>query len=138
MKLTTVVGVVGVAGVALVVGALGPAATTRAASARTAPLARSVVTVQPLEGHYSGRAGHGHHIRFNFQHGHLAHFRVNHHDIGGADVSHARWSTSCADAFYCSWGEWTSDEEVRGAWNQGTHGHTARHFHAHWVSSHPS
>ena len=135
MKLTTVVGVVGVAGVALVVGALGPAATTRAASARTAPLARSVVT---LEGHYSGRDGHGHHIRFNFQHGHLAHFRVNHHDIGGADVSHARWSTSCADAFYCSWGEWTSDEEVRGAWNQGTHGHTARHFHAHWVSSHPS
>jgi len=119
---------------ALLIGSIALLAGGTAASAETSA-ARSGVA---LEGHYSGRDGHGHHIRFNYRHGRMDNFRINHHDIGGADVHHARWSTSCTDAYYCSWGEWQTSHQVKGAWNQGTHGGTARHFTAHWVSSHPS
>ena len=120
--------------VALLVGVAGLSTTGSTASAGTAPVA-SRVTPTPTEGHYSGRDGHGNHIRFNYSGSRIHHFRINHLDIGGAHVSQARWSTSCTDAYYCSWGEWTSTHDVRGAWNQGTHGGTARHFTAHWVSA---
>ncbi len=126
------------AAVVLLVAAAGLLAAGPTASAGTTPLPATMRSGVALEGHYTGRDGHGNHIRFNYRHGRVDHFRINHLDIGGADVSHARWSTSCADAYYCSWGEWTTSHAVKGAWNQGTHGGTARHFHAHWVSSHPS
>lgn len=91
-----------------------------------------------LEGHYSGRDAHGNHIRFNYRHGRMDNFRINHLDIGGADVHHAHWSTSCTDAYYCSSGEWHSSHQVAGSWNRGTHGGTAVHYTAHWVRQHPS
>ena len=117
---------------ALLVGAIALLAGGTSASAEKS--ARSGVA---LEGYYSGRDAHGNHIRFNYRHGRMDNFRINHLDIGGANVTHARWSTSCTDAYFCSWGEWTASHEVKGAWNQGTHGGTARHFTVHWVHSHP-
>lgn len=126
------------AAVALLMGLVGLLAPAWTASATTggSPAHTSAATITPLEGHYSGRDAHGHHIRFNYRDGRVHHFQINHLDIGGAAVADARWSTSCADAYHCSWGEWTSATDVSGAWNSGTHGGSARHFTAHWVRSH--
>ena len=119
---------------ALLVGAVALLAGGTAADAGQGA-ARSGVA---LEGHYSGRDNHGNHIRFNYRHGRMDNFRINHLDIGGADVNSAYWSTSCTDAYYCSWGQWEASHQVKGAWNRGTHGGTAVHFTVHWTSSHPS
>jgi hypothetical protein len=123
----TVAGLVVLGGVV----AAGPTA-----SAGTAPPESAARIGVAAEGRYAGQDNQGNHIRFDYQHGRMSHFHINHHGIGGADVLHGRWSTSCTDAYYCSWGEWETSERVRGGWNQGTHGGTARHFTVHLVHPH--
>jgi hypothetical protein len=115
--------------------ATSPTATAGPAPAESAPSAAR--TVVPMAGHYSGHDLYGRPIHFNYWHGRMDHFRIEHHSIGGAAVLGARWSTSCTDAYYCSWGEWETSQRVKGGWNHGTHGGTARSFTAHWVSSAP-
>jgi len=110
----------------LVIGAIGYVATS--ASAGTAE--RSSVA---LEGHYSGHVGHNH-IRFDYTHGKVKNFRVNHSPGVSADVHDAGWSMPCIpnSSFLNSHGHWVTSHKVKGGYQFGCGNST--HFEAHWVS----
>ena len=111
-------------------GPWAPRPRPRAASARTAPSPGRSSPCSP-EGHYPAGTG-------------TATTSASTSSTATSPTSASTTTTSVgpmslrpvvdlrpADAFYCSWGEWTSDERSGVRPNQGTHGHTARHFHAH-------
>ena len=91
-----------------------------------------------VPGHYSGRDAHDNHIRFDFEHGRMKHFRINHEGNGHAHVGHfgklLGWSMNCDDepGEFCSHGFWMTSHQVRGGWTQGDNPHST-HFTAHWI-----
>jgi len=105
-------------------GLLGPAAAQRSSD--------------PVVGHYSGRDAHDNHIRFDFDHGRMTHFRINHEGNGHAHVGHFGklfgWSMNCEEGSseFCSHGFWMTSHQVRGGWTQGDDRHST-HFTAHWI-----
>ena len=107
------------AALALTAGLLVGSTTAQAAS------------VLPEPGHYLGHDHHARVITFSFSGNQMMHFRVNHHLIGGAHVSHGMWHETCHGG-YCTKGMWTSDTHVSGAWRHG--GGTWVHFTANWLS----
>jgi len=110
----------------LVIGAVGSVATSAGASSAE----RSSVAV---EGHYSGHVGHNH-IRFDYTHGRVKNFRVNHSSGVGAPVHNAAWSMPCIpdSPFLSSHGHWVTSHKVKGGYQFGCGSST--HFEAHWIS----
>ena len=86
-----------------------------------------------LEGHYSGHVGHNH-VRFNYTHGQMKNFRVNHSAGISAPVHNAGWTMPCIpnSPFLSSHGHWEASHQVKGGYQYGCGGFT--HFEAHWIS----
>jgi len=112
----------------LIVGSVAWAATANADGAAQ----RSSVAV---EGAYSGHVGHNH-VRFNYTHGQITNFRVNHSPGVHARVHNAGWSMPCItnSMFLSSHGHWVTSHKVKGGYQFGCGNST--HFEAHWVSAH--
>jgi len=75
----------------------------------------------PYEGKYLGSDTHHRTITFEYRHGKIKNFKVNHQLFPEATVSGSRWHHTCMHNL-CTRGEWVWDYGVRGFWNNAASG----------------
>ncbi|HTR75951.1 MAG TPA: hypothetical protein VMH33_11930 [Solirubrobacterales bacterium] len=73
-------------------------------------------SIVPYEGRYLGVDTHHRSISFEYRHGKIKNFKVNHTLFPEATVSGSRWHHTCMNN-HCTRGEWLDDYAVKGFWN---------------------
>jgi hypothetical protein len=78
-------------------------------------------SILPYQGMYRGVDSHKRTITFEYKHGKIVNFRVNHTLFPEAMVSGSRWHHTCSHNL-CTRGEWIYDFAVKGFWNNSASG----------------
>jgi hypothetical protein len=78
-------------------------------------------SIVPYQGKYRGVDAHHRTITFEYVHGKIKNFKVNHTLFPEATVSGSRWHHTCKHNL-CTRGEWIYDFAVRGFWNNAASG----------------
>ena len=83
---------------------------------RPTPSARIDVYPYPTTGHYEGRDTLDRHIKFDYGHGQITNFRVEHTGFPPATVQGTLWHRTCHNN-HCTSGHWRTNGHVKGHWN---------------------
>ncbi|WP_395659708.1 hypothetical protein [Nocardioides sp.] len=82
----------------------------------TRPTPGARIDVHPRTGHYEGRDTFSRHIKFDYGHGQITNFRVEHTNFPPATVQGTLWHRTCHNN-HCTLGHWRSNHHVNGHWN---------------------